>query len=128
MDIEDTELQMKLLAFGFIFTGSSSIASGRNLCRILDQRRYLRYLISAVIALLGVIVLSANLTFNNVWLVDCLYSESSDLCLYMGTSNNGLMSLMLIFTSLELGITISTVITCQVAYWEYLADYFMSSF
>ncbi|XP_057363017.1 membrane-spanning 4-domains subfamily A member 3-like isoform X2 [Manis pentadactyla] len=109
----------------FIFTGCSSIVSGRYLRRILEQARYLRYLVSAVMALLGVMVLSANLALNNVWLEDCPYSESPDLCLYMGTSNNGLMSLMLIFTSLELVITLSTTVICEAAHCIHWAGYFV---
>ncbi|XP_073084441.1 membrane-spanning 4-domains subfamily A member 3-like [Manis javanica] len=105
----------------FISTGSLSIAVGRRPRKTLVDVNFWRYLFSAVIALLGVMVLSANLALNNVWLEDCLYSESPDLCLYMGTSNNGLMSIMLIFTLLELCMTISMTIkklTAFLVYWR----------
>nr|XP_036851362.1 membrane-spanning 4-domains subfamily A member 3-like [Manis javanica] len=103
----------------FIVTGSSSLAAGKNLRKILDDRMVGRYIVSAIIALVGAILLSANLAFNNVSLKNCALSPSPDLCLYMGTSNNGLMTLMLIFTLLELIITISTIVICWKKYLHF---------
>ncbi|XP_007954640.1 membrane-spanning 4-domains subfamily A member 3 [Orycteropus afer afer] len=62
---------------------------------------------SAVIAFVGIILLSVNLAFNNQAFKNCQYSQSSDLCTLMGASSTGLLSLMLILTWLELCITMS---------------------
>ncbi|XP_073084442.1 membrane-spanning 4-domains subfamily A member 3-like [Manis javanica] len=95
----------------FIFTGSSSIEAGRIPERLLVEVKIGRYLISAVITLVGVVLLSVNLFLTNEWLKNCPLSGSPELCRYMGTSNNGLLSLMLIFTLLEFCVTISTATT-----------------
>lgn len=95
----------------FIVTGSSSIAAGRIPRTSLIFVRIGRYLISAVITVVGVVLLSVNLFLTNEWLKNCPLSGSPELCRYMGTSNNGLLSLMLIFTLLEFWVTTSTAIT-----------------
>lgn len=95
----------------FIVTGSSSIAAGRIPRRSLIFVRIGRYLVSAVITVVGVVLLSVNLFLTNEWLKNCPLSGSPELCHYMGTSNNGLLSLMLFFTLLEFWVTTSTAIT-----------------
>ncbi|KAM7087319.1 membrane-spanning 4-domains subfamily A member 3 [Molossus nigricans] len=62
---------------------------------------------SATIALLGFIFLSIDLAENSLSFKSCQSPLSPDLCIYMGTSSHGLVSLMLILTLLELRITIA---------------------
>ncbi|XP_011818906.1 PREDICTED: membrane-spanning 4-domains subfamily A member 3 isoform X5 [Colobus angolensis palliatus] len=64
---------------------------------------------SATIALVGIAFLSINLAVNILSLKSCQSTESPDLCNYMGSVSNGMVSLLLILISLELCITISTI-------------------
>ncbi|KAK2100394.1 hypothetical protein P7K49_021742 [Saguinus oedipus] len=63
---------------------------------------------SATIALVGIAFLSVNLAVNVQSLKSCQSSPSLDLCIYMGSISNGMVSLLLILTFLELCISIST--------------------
>ncbi|XP_047375498.1 membrane-spanning 4-domains subfamily A member 3 [Sciurus carolinensis] len=74
---------------------------------MLMQNSFGMNIASATIALVGIVFLSIHLAVNNQSLKSCPSSLSPDLCLYLGSSSNGLVSLMLIFTLLELGINIS---------------------
>ncbi|XP_027624776.1 membrane-spanning 4-domains subfamily A member 3 isoform X3 [Tupaia chinensis] len=96
-----------LQALGFISSGSLSIAAGRKPTRTLMQNSFGMNIASATIALVGIVFLSINLAVNILSLKSCQSSQSPDLCIYMGSSSNGLVSLMLILTLLELCITIS---------------------
>ncbi|XP_054581173.1 membrane-spanning 4-domains subfamily A member 3 isoform X2 [Eptesicus fuscus] len=91
----------------FIISGSISVAAGRKPTRKLMQNSFGMNIASATIALLGFIFLSINLAFNSLSFKNCQSTLSPDLCIYMGASSNGLVSLMLILTLLELCITIS---------------------
>ncbi|XP_006170270.1 membrane-spanning 4-domains subfamily A member 3 isoform X1 [Tupaia chinensis] len=91
----------------FISSGSLSIAAGRKPTRTLMQNSFGMNIASATIALVGIVFLSINLAVNILSLKSCQSSQSPDLCIYMGSSSNGLVSLMLILTLLELCITIS---------------------
>ncbi|XP_010842046.1 PREDICTED: membrane-spanning 4-domains subfamily A member 3 [Bison bison bison] len=64
---------------------------------------------SAVMALVGIVFLSMNLFANDPLLKGCQSSWPPDLCTYMEASSNGLVSLMLILTLLELCIACSVV-------------------
>nr|XP_005906495.1 PREDICTED: membrane-spanning 4-domains subfamily A member 3 [Bos mutus] len=64
---------------------------------------------SAVMALVGIVFLSMNLFANDPLLKGCQSSWPPDLCIYMEASSNGLVSLMLILTLLELCIACSVV-------------------
>lgn len=64
---------------------------------------------SATVALVGIVFLSMNLFANEPLLKDCQSSRPPDLCIYMAASSNGLVSLMLILTLLELCIACSVV-------------------
>ncbi|XP_012309747.1 membrane-spanning 4-domains subfamily A member 3 isoform X2 [Aotus nancymaae] len=63
---------------------------------------------SAMIALVGIAFLSVNLAVNVQSLKSCQSSPSLDLCIYMGSISNGMVSLLLILTFLELCVSIST--------------------
>ncbi|XP_066217355.1 membrane-spanning 4-domains subfamily A member 3 isoform X1 [Saccopteryx leptura] len=91
----------------FISSGSISVAAGRNPTRMLMQNSFGMNISSATIALLGLIFLSINLAVNSLSFKGCQSSPSPDLCIYTGVSSNGLVSLMLILTLLELCVTIS---------------------
>ncbi|XP_011377787.1 membrane-spanning 4-domains subfamily A member 3 [Pteropus vampyrus] len=62
---------------------------------------------STTIILVGFIFLSISLAVNSLSFKSCQSSPAPDLCIYMGASSNGFVSLMLIFTLLESCITIS---------------------
>uniref|UniRef100_H0X219 Membrane spanning 4-domains A3 n=1 Tax=Otolemur garnettii TaxID=30611 RepID=H0X219_OTOGA len=91
----------------FISSGTLSVAAGRKPTRILMQNSFGMNIASAIIALVGIVLLSINLAVNSQAIKSCYSSNSPDLCLYTGSSSNGLVSLMLILTLLELCITIT---------------------
>ncbi|XP_008270038.2 membrane-spanning 4-domains subfamily A member 3 isoform X1 [Oryctolagus cuniculus] len=91
----------------FISSGSLSVAAGRKPTRMLMQNSFGMNIASAIIGLVGVVFLSLNLAINSNSLKSCQSSQSLDLCIYMGSTSNGLVSLMLILTLLELCITTS---------------------
>ncbi|XP_073084421.1 membrane-spanning 4-domains subfamily A member 3 [Manis javanica] len=95
----------------FIFSGSFSIAART---QSIHKRVWIDFA-SATITVVGVVLLSINLVFNNKVLKNCLLAESPDsLCLYITSSNNGMLSLMLIFTLLESCVAISmTIMWCK---------------
>ncbi|XP_057363014.1 membrane-spanning 4-domains subfamily A member 3-like [Manis pentadactyla] len=98
----------------FIFSGSSSIAAGKHREIDLIRKHVWIDIISAIMAVVGFVLLAINLAHNNEVLKNCPLSESADLCLYITTSNNGLLSLMLIFTLLEFCMAISmTIMWCK---------------
>uniref|UniRef100_A0A8D2CY37 Membrane spanning 4-domains A3 n=1 Tax=Sciurus vulgaris TaxID=55149 RepID=A0A8D2CY37_SCIVU len=107
--LEGTQDHQKgvLQALGFVSSGSLSVAAGRKPTRMLMQNSFGMNIASATIALVGIVFLSIHLVVNNLSLKSCPSSLSPDLCLYLGSSSNGLVSLMLIFTLLELGINMS---------------------
>nr|XP_031316553.1 membrane-spanning 4-domains subfamily A member 3-like [Camelus dromedarius] len=57
---------------------------------------------STTIALVGLVFLSVNLAVNNPSLKNCQSFQPPDLCIYKEASSNGLVSIMLILTLLEL--------------------------
>uniref|UniRef100_A0A8C9DS58 Membrane spanning 4-domains A3 n=1 Tax=Prolemur simus TaxID=1328070 RepID=A0A8C9DS58_PROSS len=91
----------------FVSSGTLSVAAGRKPTRVLMQNSFGMNIASATIALVGIVFLSINLAVNIQSIKSCPSSKSPDLCIYMGSSSNGLVSLMLILTLLELCITIS---------------------
>ncbi|KAM5223988.1 LOW QUALITY PROTEIN: membrane-spanning 4-domains subfamily A member 3 [Hipposideros larvatus] len=95
-----------ICAVFFISSGSTSVAAGRKPTRMLMQNSFGMNIASATIALVGFVFLSINLAVNSLSFKSCQSSPSPDLCIYMGASSHGLVSLMLILTLLEL-ITIS---------------------
>uniref|UniRef100_A0A5F9CXG0 Membrane spanning 4-domains A3 n=1 Tax=Oryctolagus cuniculus TaxID=9986 RepID=A0A5F9CXG0_RABIT len=107
--IEESNIYQKgeLQALGFISSGSLSVAAGRKPTRMLMQNSFGMNIASAIIGLVGVVFLSLNLAINSNSLKSCQSSQSLDLCIYMGSTSNGLVSLMLILTLLELCITTS---------------------
>uniref|UniRef100_A0A8C2L9R3 Membrane-spanning 4-domains, subfamily A, member 3 n=1 Tax=Cricetulus griseus TaxID=10029 RepID=A0A8C2L9R3_CRIGR len=62
---------------------------------------------SATVAFVGTVFLSVHLALNTEEFKSCQSSHSPDLCICLGSSSNGLVSLMLILTLLELAVTIS---------------------
>ncbi|XP_076773631.1 membrane-spanning 4-domains subfamily A member 3 isoform X2 [Arvicanthis niloticus] len=96
-----------LQALGFIGSGSLTVAAGRNPTRMLMQNSFGMNVASTTIAFVGTAFLSVHLTLNTQVLKGCQSSLSPDVCVLLGSSSNGLVSLMLILTLLELGITIS---------------------
>ncbi|XP_060248872.1 membrane-spanning 4-domains subfamily A member 3 isoform X2 [Meriones unguiculatus] len=62
---------------------------------------------SATIAFVGTVFLSMHLEFSTQTFQACQSSQSPDLCFYLGSSSNGLVSLMLILTLLQLALAIS---------------------
>ncbi|KAM4846210.1 membrane-spanning 4-domains subfamily A member 3 [Thomomys bottae] len=98
----------------FISSGSLSVAAGRNPTRKLMQNSFGMNIASATIALVGTAFLAVHLALNSQSSKGCQSLKSLDLCIYMVSSSNGLVSLMLILTLLELAITISmSVMWCQ---------------
>ncbi|XP_062053379.1 membrane-spanning 4-domains subfamily A member 3 [Lepus europaeus] len=91
----------------FISSGSLSVAAGRKPTRMLMQNSFGMNIASAIIGLVGVVFLSLNLAINNNSLKSCQSSQSLDLCIYMGSTSHGLVSLMLILTLLELCVSTS---------------------
>uniref|UniRef100_A0A8C7C2A3 Membrane spanning 4-domains A3 n=1 Tax=Neovison vison TaxID=452646 RepID=A0A8C7C2A3_NEOVI len=90
----------------FIVSGSLSVATGRKPTRALVQNTFGMNIASATVALVGFVFLSVNLAVNKQSFKNC-ESSSQDLCIYVGIFSNGLMSVMLILTLLELCISIS---------------------
>ncbi|XP_020039346.2 membrane-spanning 4-domains subfamily A member 3 isoform X2 [Castor canadensis] len=91
----------------FISSGSLSVAAGRKPTRMLMQNSFGMNIASTTIALVGTVFLLIHLVLNNQLFKDCQSLQSPDLCIYMGSSSYGLVSLMLILTLLELGVTVS---------------------
>ncbi|XP_051047775.1 membrane-spanning 4-domains subfamily A member 3-like, partial [Phodopus roborovskii] len=96
-----------LQALGFISSGSLTVAAGRKPTRMLMQNSFGMNFASAMIAFVGTAVLSAHLALNTQKFKSCQSSQPHDLCVYLGSLSNGLVSLMLILTLLELAVTIS---------------------
>ncbi|XP_047549334.1 membrane-spanning 4-domains subfamily A member 3-like [Lutra lutra] len=107
IDQLQNHLKEKLQAFGFIVSGSLSVAAGRKPTRALVQNTFGMNIASATVALVGFVFLSVNLAVNKQSFKNCESSQSQNLCIYVGIFSNGLMSLMLILTLLELCISIS---------------------
>ncbi|XP_003275254.2 membrane-spanning 4-domains subfamily A member 3 isoform X1 [Nomascus leucogenys] len=96
-------------AIFFCSSGTLSVVAGRKPTRTWIQNSFGMNIASGTIALVGIAFLSVNLAVNILSLKSCQSSKSPDLCNYMGSISNGVVSLLLILTSLELCITISTV-------------------
>ncbi|XP_029770609.1 membrane-spanning 4-domains subfamily A member 3 [Suricata suricatta] len=94
-------------AIFFIISGSLSVAAGRKPTRMLMQNSFGVNIASMTIALVGLVFLSINLAVNEHFFKECQYSQSLELCICMDILSNGLMSLMLILTLLELCISFS---------------------
>ncbi|XP_075403684.1 membrane-spanning 4-domains subfamily A member 3 [Tenrec ecaudatus] len=91
----------------FISSGSLSIAAERKNTRLLMRNSSQMNIASAIIALVGIAFLSANVALNVESLRSCQLLQTPSLCIYMGLLSTGLVSLMLIFTLLELCTSIS---------------------
>ncbi|XP_034869636.1 membrane-spanning 4-domains subfamily A member 3-like [Mirounga leonina] len=96
----------------FIVSGSLCVAAGRKPTRVLVQKTFEMSITSVAVALAGFVLLSINLAVNKLSFRSCESSQSQDLCIFMGIFSNGLMSLMLILTLLELCISISVSAMC----------------
>ncbi|XP_037694914.1 membrane-spanning 4-domains subfamily A member 3-like [Choloepus didactylus] len=94
----------------FISSGSLSIAAGRTSRRKLIQNSCEVNISSATIAIVGIIFLLINLVINSMSFKSCQLFQSPDLCIYVGSTSMGLVSLMLILTLLELCINISIIV------------------
>lgn len=86
----------------FISSGSLTVAAGRKPTIMLMQNSFGMNIASATIAIVGTVFLCIHLALNTQEFKIC----QSDLCLSLGSSSNGLVSLMLILTLLELPVTI----------------------
>ncbi|XP_052045530.1 membrane-spanning 4-domains subfamily A member 3 isoform X2 [Apodemus sylvaticus] len=91
----------------FISSGSLTVAAGRNPTRKLMQNSFGMNVASTTIAFVGTAFLSVHLAFNTQAFKGCESSQSPDVCIFLGSSSNGLVSLMLILTLLQLAMTIS---------------------
>ncbi|XP_055469984.1 membrane-spanning 4-domains subfamily A member 3 [Psammomys obesus] len=91
----------------FIGSGSLTVAAGRKPTRMLMQNSFGMNIASATIAFVGTVFLSIHLAFSTQAFQACQSSQSPDLCFYLGSSSNGLVSLMLILTLLQLALAIS---------------------
>ncbi|EDL41435.1 membrane-spanning 4-domains, subfamily A, member 3, isoform CRA_b, partial [Mus musculus] len=91
----------------FISSGSLTVAAGRNPTRMLMQNSFGINIASTTIAFVGTVFLSVHLAFNTQAFKGCQSSPSPDVCISLGSSSDGLVSLMLILTLLELSVTIS---------------------
>uniref|UniRef100_A0A2K6D5U0 Membrane spanning 4-domains A3 n=1 Tax=Macaca nemestrina TaxID=9545 RepID=A0A2K6D5U0_MACNE len=98
----------KLQVLGFCSSGTLSVVAGRKPTRTWIRKSFEMNIASATIAVVGIAFLSVNLAVNIQLLNICQSSTSPDLCNYMGSTSNGMVSLLLILTSLELCVTIST--------------------
>nr|XP_003920226.1 membrane-spanning 4-domains subfamily A member 3 isoform X3 [Saimiri boliviensis boliviensis] len=103
-DYQKGELQF----LGFCISGTLSVVAGRKPTRTRMQHSFGMNIASATIALVGIAFLSVNLAVNVQSLKSCRSSPSQDLCIYMGSISNGMVSLLLILTFLELCVSIST--------------------
>uniref|UniRef100_G7PQ10 Uncharacterized protein n=2 Tax=Macaca fascicularis TaxID=9541 RepID=G7PQ10_MACFA len=92
----------------FCSSGTLSVVAGRKPTRTWIRKSFEMNITSATIAVVGIAFLSVNLAVNIQLLNICQSSTSPDLCNYMGSTSNGMVSLLLILTSLELCVTIST--------------------
>ncbi|XP_012309746.1 membrane-spanning 4-domains subfamily A member 3 isoform X1 [Aotus nancymaae] len=92
----------------FCISGTLSVVAGRKPTRTRMQHSFGMNIASAMIALVGIAFLSVNLAVNVQSLKSCQSSPSLDLCIYMGSISNGMVSLLLILTFLELCVSIST--------------------
>ncbi|EAW73863.1 membrane spanning 4-domains A3 [Homo sapiens] len=100
----------KLQVLGFCSSGTLSVVAGIKPTRTWIQNSFGMNIASATIALVGTAFLSLNIAVNIQSLRSChSSSESPDLCNYMGSISNGMVSLLLILTLLELCVTISTI-------------------
>ncbi|XP_003909824.2 membrane-spanning 4-domains subfamily A member 3 isoform X2 [Papio anubis] len=95
-------------ALFFCSSGTLSVVAGRKPTRTWIQSSFGMNIASATITLVGIVYLSINLAVNIQLLKSCQSSMSPDLCNYMGSISNGMVSLLLILTSLELCVTTST--------------------
>nr|AAA62319.1 IgE receptor beta subunit [Homo sapiens] len=94
----------------FCSSGTLSVVAGIKPTRTWIQNSFGMNIASATIALVGTAFLSLNIAVNIQSLRSChSSSESPDLCNYMGSISNGMVSLLLILTLLELCVTISTI-------------------
>ncbi|KAL1788793.1 membrane-spanning 4-domains subfamily A member 3 [Sigmodon hispidus] len=91
----------------FISSGSLTVAAGRKPTRMMMQNSFGMNIASATIAFVGAAFLSVHLVINTQAFKSCLSSQLPDLCISLGSSSNGLVSLMLILSLLELVVTIS---------------------
>ncbi|GAB1302216.1 High affinity immunoglobulin epsilon receptor subunit beta [Apodemus speciosus] len=91
----------------FISSGSLTVAAGRNPTRKLMQNSFGMNVASTTIAFVGTAFLSVHLAFNTQAFKGCQSSQLPDVCIFLGSSSNGLVSLMLILTLLQLAMTIS---------------------
>ncbi|KAM7236309.1 hypothetical protein CapIbe_013495 [Capra ibex] len=64
---------------------------------------------SASVAVVGIVFLSMNLFANDPLLKGCQSSQPPALCIYMAASSNGLISLVLVLTLLELCVACSVI-------------------
>ncbi|XP_055278791.1 membrane-spanning 4-domains subfamily A member 3 [Moschus berezovskii] len=94
-------------AIFFIVSGILSVLAGKNPTKTLVESSLGMHVASAVVALVGTVFLSMNLFANNSLLKGCQSLQPPGLCIYMEASSNGLVSLMLILTLLELCIACS---------------------
>ncbi|XP_072826830.1 membrane-spanning 4-domains subfamily A member 3 [Vicugna pacos] len=86
----------------FIVSGVLSVIAGKKPTKEWIESSFGMNIASATIALVGLVFLSMNLSVNNPSLKNCQSFQSPDLCIYKEASSNGLVSIMLILTLLEL--------------------------
>nr|XP_019830044.1 PREDICTED: membrane-spanning 4-domains subfamily A member 3-like [Bos indicus] len=96
-------------AIFFIVSGIVSTLAGKKPTKTLLETSMGLHTSSAVMALVGIVFLSMNLFANDPLLKSCQSSRPPDLCIYMEASSNGLVSLMLVLTLLEMCIACSVV-------------------
>ncbi|XP_042089535.2 membrane-spanning 4-domains subfamily A member 3 [Ovis aries] len=96
-------------AIFFLVSGILSLLAGKKPTKTLLESSLGMHSASASVAVVGIVYLSMNLFANDPLLKDCQSSQPPALCIYMEASSNGLISLMLVLTLLELCIACSVI-------------------
>ncbi|XP_069409368.1 membrane-spanning 4-domains subfamily A member 3 [Ovis canadensis] len=96
-------------AIFFLVSGILSLLAGKKPTKTLLESSLGMHSASASVAVVGIVFLSMNLFANDPLLKDCQSSQPPALCIYMEASSNGLISLMLVLTLLELCIACSVI-------------------
>ncbi|XP_068844196.1 membrane-spanning 4-domains subfamily A member 3 [Capricornis sumatraensis] len=95
--------------YSFLVSGILSVLAGKKPTKTLLESSLGMHSASATVAVVGIVFLAMNLFANDPLLKGCQSSQPPALCTYMEASSNGLISLMLVLTLLELCIACSVV-------------------
>uniref|UniRef100_A0A452F7J5 Membrane spanning 4-domains A3 n=2 Tax=Capra hircus TaxID=9925 RepID=A0A452F7J5_CAPHI len=96
-------------AIFFLVSGILSVLAGIKPTKTLLESSLGMHCASASVAVVGIVFLSMNLFANDPLLKGCQSSQPPALCIYMAASSNGLISLVLVLTLLELCVACSAI-------------------